>query len=297
MTTPAGNAPAGNAPAGNAPAGNAPAGNAPAGTTGGAPAATPPWHGSTDQAVADYVKNKGWTGPGDVIKSYQGAEKLIGRDPSTITTLPKADDATGIRSLLGKLGLPETADKYEFSKPDGFEQDPAYLEWAKGAFHKVGLLPSQVKELTAAHNGFVKQTLENQAKTYQLSVASDRQALLKEWGGGHERKMQAASSAAQTLGFSAEMIDAIERTVGYAGTWKFFADLGSRLSEDSFVSPAGGGGPKFNASITPDEAKAQWDAMKADPTVFKALTDKFHPDHERQKAKQNQLFAAMYPSK
>lgn len=257
---------------------------------------TTPWHGSSDQAVADYVKNKGWSGPADVIKSYQGAEKLIGRDPNTLISMPRADDPAGLRAVLGKLGLPESADKYEFAKPEGFEPDQAFLAHQRAAFHKAGLLPTQVKEITAAHNEYVKGVLKTQADTYRVTVEADRKALASEWGGGHERKMIAAQSAAKALGFSAEMIDAIERTVGYAGTWKFFADLGGRLSEDSFVSPAGGK-PAFNTGMTPDEAKAQWEAMKGDPNIVKALKDSMHPNHEAQAKKQRALFAAMYPEK
>src|SRR3990172_4178733 len=72
--------------------------------------ATAPWHGVADPAVAEYVKVKGWTAPADVIKSYQGAEKLIGRDPSTLLVMPRADDPVGQRAVFSRLGMPETAD-------------------------------------------------------------------------------------------------------------------------------------------------------------------------------------------
>ena len=291
----AGTGDAGAAGAGAAGAGAAAGTGTGAGAGAGAGAAVAPWHGSADPATADYVKNKGWSNPGDVIKSYQGAERLIGRDPNSLLTMPRADDPAGVRGVLSKLGLPETADKYEFSAPEGFEHDPGFVKWAGETYHKAGLLPGQVKEITAAHNKYITEQLKTRDESYKVAVHNDRQTLLKEWGGGHERKMLAASSAAQALGFSAEMIDAIERTVGYAGTWKFFADLGSKLSEDSFVGSGSGKGPAFNTGITPAEAQAQIAAMAADQNIVKSLQDPMHPQHKANTEKRKSLFKAAYP--
>ena len=256
----------------------------------------PAWHGITDPTEAAYVTNKGWNSPADVIKSYQGAEKLIGQDPSQLVRLPRSDDAAGFRTVMQKLGLPESADKYDFGKPGqgDLPWDDGYVNWAKGAFHKAGVPADMAKQLMAEHNAYVKSVTEQQSKDYQLSVQTDKQALLKEWGGGHERMMNIAQTAAKALGFTAEMVDAIEQSVGYAGAMKFFVDLGKKMGEDSFVS--GGGGPKnFGDVLTPNEAKVQWEAMKLDPQVVAALKDNQHPAHKSTKDKQTRLFAIMFP--
>jgi hypothetical protein len=44
--------------------------------------------------------------------------------------------------------------------------------------------------------------------------------------------MAAATNAANTLGFTKEMVGSMEKTVGYAATMKFFAQLGQKLGED-----------------------------------------------------------------
>jgi hypothetical protein len=106
--------------------------------------------------------------------------------------------------------------------------------------------------------------------------------------------MSAAQAAAKGLGFKPEMIDAIERTVGYAGTWKFFADLGSKMGEDNFVT--GGDKTRSFGGVTPEEAKAQWEAMKIDPVAVAALKDTQHPGHAASTKKQADLFKIMYPS-
>lgn len=283
MTTPAPNTPAPNTPAPNTPAPNT-------------PAPQPAWHGlpETDTDGLNYIKNKGWAGPQDVIKSYQGAEKLIGRDPSTLISMPRADDPAGLLGVMDKLGRPADATKYEFSKPaDGIGLDEGYQTWARGTFHEIGLTAAQVKTLTAKHNEYIKGVLDKQAQDYNLSVETDKRALLSEWKDGHERKMQAATSAAKSLGFTPEMMDAIEQVVGYAGAYKFFADLGQKMGEDSL---GGGGNRGFDTGLTPAEAKAQWETLRVDANWKAAAGDPMHPNHAKAKKQQTDLFAIMYPA-
>lgn len=260
-----------------------------------APAPAAPWHGVTDPDVASYVDNKGWKTPADVITGYRNAEKLIGRDPNTLITVPRPDDPDGFRAVMQKLGLPESPDKYEFAKPpEGITPDEGYQTWAKQTFHELGLPAQTVKALTAKHNEYVKGVLDQQAKDYDLRVQADKQALLDEWRGGHERMLNAAKTAAQNLGLPQAAIDAIERTLGYKETMKLFAGIGTKIGEDSFVTPGDKKGG-FGDNLTPAEAKNQWEEFKADPVNAKALTDPSHPKHKLAKETQSRLFRIMYP--
>lgn len=259
------------------------------------PAPAPAWHGFTTPEDIAFVDNKGWKSPADIVKSYRGAEGLLGRDPSHLVQIPRSDDPAGFRAVMEKLGLPASADKYEFDKPDGVTVDPAYETWAKDTFHKVGLPANVAKALTAEHNAFIKATLEKQNSDYAMRVQSDKDTLAREWGGGAERMYAAASTAAKALGFTAPMIAAMEKEIGYAGTHKFFAQVATKLGEDSFVKGGAGGG-KFTDTMTPAEAKVAWDTMRANKDDAAALTDNQHPGHKLAKEKQAKLFAIMYPT-
>lgn len=278
------------------PAGTPPAGTPPAGTPP-APAPAAAWHGipETDTAGLEYIKNKGWTGPADVIKSYQGAEKVIGRNPADLLVMPRADDPNGLLSVLDKLGRPPSADKYEFAKPpEGIAPDESYEKFARSTFHEIGLLPGQVKTLTEKHNAYVAEQMKAAETAYNASVEADKKALAQEWQNGTERMMAMAKAAAATLGFDEDLLAGIERVKGYGATWKFMAELGKKMGEPGFVTPDGK--PKFNGQMTPAEASAEWDRMKNDPIVKAALLDKTHPDHAKHQKTQNALFAVMYPN-
>ena len=283
---------------GNAGAGDGAAAGA-AGAGAGAAAPETPWHGipATDAEGTAWITNKGWKTPADAVKGYRGVEALVGRDPSTLLVMPRADDPAGLRAAMARFGLPETADKYEFAKPpEGLTPDAGYEAWARSTFHEVGIPAPMVKALTAKHNEYVAAQLAKQESDYNVQVGIDKKALLSEWGGGHERMMNAAQTAAKALGFDAKMIDAIEKEKGYAGTWKFFADLGKKMGEDGFVTGADKGG-QFGAALTPAEAKAEWEKMKLDPTTLAALNDKQHPGNKAAVAKKSSLFSIMYPEK
>jgi hypothetical protein len=259
--------------------------------------AAPSWHGvpDTDLEGNAYVKNKGWANPQDVINSYKGAEKLIGRDPNTLLVLPRADDPAGQRAVYSKLGMPETADKYDFGKPAaGLTRDPAFETWAKTTFHEAGLTAAQAKATVAAYEKFGMEAQAREAADYQTRVAADKMALQNEWRGGHERMFNAAKTAVSALGFTGEMVSALETALGYAGTIKFMATLGQKLGEDGFVS-GDGGNKGFSGTQTPAEAAAEWEKMKLDPTAKSALQDPMHPGHKAAKAKQTNLFKIMYP--
>jgi hypothetical protein len=297
MTTGAGGGQGGEGAGGAGAGAGAGAGGAGAGAGsagGGAGGAAAPWHGITDAEAAQYVANKGWQSPADVIKSYQGAEKLIGRDPNTLLVLPRADDPNGLLSVMDKLGRPADPTKYEFDLPQGADPNNPYLQWARSTFHKLGLPAPMAKALVKEQDAFMAAQAEQMQKDYNTAVENDKAALLKEWGGGHERMLTTAKMAASALGFTGEMVDALEAQLGYAGTMKFFADIGSKMSEDTLHTGDGKQTSFDGAALTPADAKAQWDAMRMDQNTMAALRDKSHPGHKVAQEKQTRLFKVMY---
>jgi hypothetical protein len=155
------------------------------------------------------------------------------------------------------------------------------------------LTASQATALSKANNEYIAAQQAEATKNYERDVTTQKAALLGEWRGGYERMMSAAQTAVKALGFSGEMVDALEGSLGYAGTMKFFAALGQKLGEDSFES--GTNKPGFNGTMTPDEAKVEWEKMKLDTTQRQALFDNQHPGHQEAKRKQKELFSIMNP--
>jgi hypothetical protein len=162
-------------------------------------------------------------------------------------------------------------------------------------FHGANLTTEQAKRVVEGHNAYIKARMDRMAKEYETNVAADKQALLSEWKGGHERMLNIAQGAAKSLGFDAKAFEGIEKAIGYAATMKLFVGIGQKLGEDKFIS-SDNRETNFTGALTPDQAKQAWDAMKLDKEVAKALMDKFHPGHKAAVEKQTRLFSVMHPA-
>ena len=210
--------------------------------------------------------------------------------------MPRAGDLEGQKAFRLALGMPETSDKYDFgdlSQVKGVNEN--YLKAARDWFHKSGLSQEQAAALVTANNAWATEQMAAQDTAYKASVAAGEQELRAEWKNGYDRMINQAGTTAKMLGISAEMIDGIESKIGYAGALKFLANLGTKLGEDSFVSLEGGNARKFAGTLTPAEAKVQWDSMKMDKDFLAALMDNTNPGHKAAREKQTNMFKLMFP--
>jgi len=258
-------------------------------------AAAAPWHGIADPEAAAYITNKGWQTPADIVKSYQGAEKLIGRPADTLLTIPKPGDEAGWQAVYAKLGRPETHDKYDLKAgaPDGFAPDEAMMGKMSAVFHKAGLNAEQAKMIAAEYNASAGERGAQAQKDYDLNVQTDKRALLQKWGGGYERMMNSAQTAVASLGFDSKMVDAVEAAIGYGATMEFFAGLGQKLGEHKFVSASGPTG--IPGQLTPAEAQQELAKLKQDKVFQTTLHDKMNPAYKDNYKKWQDLFTIAYP--
>ena len=253
------------------------------------------WFGKADEDTAAFITNKGWNeDPLRAVESYRHLEKLSGKDPEKLIELPREDDPEGQKAFWQKLGAPETADKYELTAAEGQELDPDYVTWARETFLELGIPADKAKALFEKNNARFNATQDAIAEEYETKVTADKEALKTEWRDGHDKMMHRANNAAKILGIPADAIDAIEATMGYGATMKLFANLGTKMSEDNFVS--GDGGPGFKGESTPAEALAELDTLKLDLNFSKAITDRTHPGHTAAVEKRRALMTKAYPS-
>jgi len=242
-----------------------------------------------------FIDNKGWKSPADLYKSYRGAETLIGKDVSSLITLPKAGDTAGWDAVYTKLGRPVDAKGYDLKAgmAEGAQVDEAMMATMSGLFFKAGLNPDQAKAIAGEYNVMAAQRAKDAHADYERNVTTDKASLIKDWGGGYERMMNSAQTAVASLGFDGKMVDALETAIGYAGTMKFFAGLGQKLGEHKFVG--GDSNVKFSGTMTPQEASAEITKLKSDGVFQGTMRDKLNPANKENVRKWQELFAIAYP--
>jgi hypothetical protein len=105
--------------------------------------------------------------------------------------------------------------------------------------------------------------------------------------------MGRASTAAKTLGFPVDAVNAVEAAIGYGATMKLFANLGGKMVEDKFVS--GDTSNSFTGELTPAEAASELETLKLDKNFTAALTDGTHGGHKAAIAKRRALMEKAFP--
>jgi len=247
-----------------------------------------------DVSLKEWVQTKGWQNPEAVAQSAFNLEKMVGAPAEELVRVPKDGGPEATRQVLAKLGMPESADKYEIAAPEGMPTDEGFQKWAQETFHKAGLTTDQAKAVNDAWNEYAQQHYQATEEQLVADATHGDQQLQQEWGSGYERQMNVASKAARELGFDEDMINAMQQAKGYAETMKFMSALGEKLGEDSFVSGEVSR-TGFHSSMTPSEAKTAYNRLIQDEGFSKALMDKQHPGHKDAVERKQKLYALMYP--
>jgi hypothetical protein len=197
-------------------------------------AANQPWYPDT---VKDYVANKGWKAPADVITSYQSIEKLMGEDKAGRTlVLPKDDkDVEGQKAFRAKLGVPDSADKYELPAPAG-EGGPNLIKEASAWFHEAGIPKAAAQAITSKWNAHIEGLIKAQETQAQTESHAQLEALKGEWGKDFDTKSEYARRFLKAAGWDDAKMAQYERTFGTATMLKDFFQWGSKVGEPGFAS-------------------------------------------------------------
>ncbi len=165
-----------------------------------------------------------------------------------------------------KLGAPAEAKDYDFGTTvkfaDGSELDQPFVEHMAKAFLETGVSKAQAGQIAKAVVQFMDSSDANDAQTTAATIATQKDALRASWGSNFNTNMIVAQNAFKALGFSKEVVDALESTAGYDKVMEAFRNIGQRIGEDKFVSSGapGADGPKTKEQATAELASWKNDA-------------------------------------
>lgn len=219
--------------------------------------------------------------PKHLARRYVEMQKMIGKKSIPV---PGADaTADDWNQFYAKLGRPESSDKYSFIEgldPQVRNQAQVFLRPILDSFHQAGLTDEQA---TAVATTYLKATAD-QVEARQRSALEAKElaetTLRQRWGSAYEPKLNAAAEAANTL--FGENFDQFQRIQLADGS--FLADnplileLLSALGEandEGAIHPSGG-----RATLTPEEAQAELQALMSDPESLAAYMNRDHPQHK-----------------
>lgn len=224
-----------------------------------APAAElPDWRASISdtklRAFADRM-----TGPTDAVKMAYDLRRKLSR---AVVPPGKNAGADEVREFHRRLGVPDTAEGYEYERPDlpehlrpdeaGAAREKDFLEHARG----LGITREQARGILDWHYRSMVELDTGLAKRLGEGRAQSEAALRREWGADYEANLAAAHRAAMEFG-GEEMLDFLGnisadgvRLADHPRLVRAFAEAGRRLGEDSIALPGGEfGGPTLEDRV------------------------------------------------
>lgn len=200
---------------------------------------TPPPNWVTSQLPKDMQDEpllKQYSKPADALRAFVE----LSRKQEQGLTHP-GDDATEeqMRQFREALGVPKGPDGYELDTGDN-EPDEDMLSWFKQAAHKASLSPQQAQKVMEEWNASLTPEAQQQRLAKQRENVENQ--LRQEWGGDFDENIRMAHKAMDT--FAGEEFSSYLEETGAGNDprmVKTFAEIGRRMTGDSFVSGSAGG--------------------------------------------------------
>ena len=207
------------------------------------------------------------------VKSYLNANRMVGLEKLAIPN--KHSTESDWDQVYQKLGRPETPDEYKYNLPKESKLDSDSLNAFSKQAHKLGLLPQQADGIIQYYQELANSSEIDANSKAETSRLEAEKSLRKEFGPAYKDKINAARHlATNTLGneFLSNTLLADGSILGNNPTVvRAFADLASKLSEDSLVK----GEPSSYLSMS--EINKQIAALQQPGSAY---WDKHHLNHE-----------------
>lgn len=215
-------------------------------------------------------------------KSWSEANKMISRltgtpDKDRILIQPKPDATQQEKdAYYERLGRPAKADAYDFKAvkfPDGSELDDNFVAMLRGAAFKANATKEGAEAIARDVVAFLAKADEADAAETASKFAAEKQALEKNWGPNYEANKFVARQGYLKMGFTPEVIDAMEKSAGFRMIMEAGLKAGQAFGEDKYIANRA---PNGTGIMTQEQAKARMAELKMEtgPNSFGARVAK-----------------------
>ena len=267
----------------------------------GAPPPAPPpaaaWYEAHPDPVVKTFLTEQQIGDANVAatKLYHATKALGGS--TDIIVKPPADATPEQRAaFFDALGRPKEAAAYDFGLPPEVQVDQGFQDWAKSAFHEVGIPADQAKGLVGKWQQFVADHNASQVAATQLKEEAVIADLKKVHGAQFDQFVADGQKAFNALGLPEEQANALASQAGSAAFLSLMSALGKKMGgEGGFVSPGGGQGELSPDQMTPAAAGAEINRLMADAVFQAKYNDARNPEHAVAVERMKKLFERAEP--
>lgn len=239
-----------------------------------AAAAGKPWYDSFPEDLKASESLKKFKDPVMLAKSYLNLEKMNGNSIRLPRDdMPQAEKQAVLDDIFAKLGRPESADKYQYARPELPAAVP-YNEHAVKAFmgeaHKNGMTQQQLQFALDFHNKYVADTFYEHERSGKEAIAKAEAELKQTWGEQGYKKNTDVARRALSAFADAKDVEFIEKS-GLGNDprlVKLFANIGKKMLESKAIDSAQAPEDMF------------FDRESVDKEITRLFTDKGHKYHK-----------------
>lgn len=217
--------------------------------------------------IKEWISKKGVKDVESLATSYRNLEKTFGANGEKVA-IPQADDEAGWDEFFGKIGAPDSPDKYDLKAPEGVDEE--FVESFKNYAAKAKLTKSQADKLFKEMSDSQITSTQKMREEMETRFKMDMDNLKREWGDGFERQLTLAKRAAHKMNLSEQELSRIEDSIGSAKMLKMFADFGTSAGEDSFVGSDSG---MQSFGLTPSQAMQKVEQLRGDKSFQDRLAN------------------------
>ena len=224
----------------------------------------PDWRGTLPEDLRADPSLKDFKDVGGLAKSYVETKKLVGAQGIK----PPADDAPDEEwgAYYGKLGRPESPEKYTFKPPalpEGMgEVDAEGLDGFRKQAHAVGLTDRQAQGILDWYGTYHVAGVDKLTQHTATERKGAETALKAEWGAAYPRNISLARQTVRDLfADSPTLASAVENAGNNADLVRGLVRIGERMLEHGEITgnvPAGESASDLDAKI---------EKMAADPNA------------------------------
>ena len=233
------------------------------------------WKDSISQEFREDPNISKFTEIDALAKSYINATRMIGQDKVAVPNENSTDDQWN--EVYGKLGRPESADKYKLEVNSETAQidEGSIKSFAENA-HKLGLNNKQAQGILEYYKDSMEGSAQQSKIDTETAQAQSEAELRKEWGRSFDENLKKAASVAKANMnedvLNMQLKDGT-RLGDHPAVIKGFANIANLMSEDKMIGT--------------DEDSATG-GRNLDEEISKIVNDrdgpywnKGHPDHDK----------------
>jgi hypothetical protein len=241
------------------------------------------------------------------IKSHTGLEGVL----AEYTTLkasggkfePPPADATfeAHKEYYTKLGVPETADKYNFAPPEGIPAElalqPEVVTEMQALAHQLKLPAKAVEAMAAAMYARAQTATQMLKATSDQELATRSEVLEKRWGNEKDVRVEFTKKGYGQFA-DAETAKSLEEAgiTTHPAFLHLMSEVGKAMALPTTpgASSSSGSGVQQTMVSTPEQARAKIQEYQLNPEFQKALRDAKHPNHKMVNGQLDQLYQQAY---